>query len=57
MECLYVTVTSMHVVVCSEDMIWVWQYRSTAAAKQDSIDPHYLVGLGSAALPSIQFLR
>lgn len=50
MPCLFVTVTSMHVVVCSEDLVWVWQYRSATALKQDSVDPHYLVGLGSAML-------
>lgn len=50
MECMYVTVTSMHVVVCSDDMVWVWQYRSAGSNKQDAIDPHYLVGLGSAVL-------
>eukprot|EP00906_Rhabdomonas_costata_P037007 RCo051982 len=49
MECHYLTVTPTHVVVCSDELVWVWQHRSGGAAKQDSVDPHYL-GLGSAVL-------
>jgi len=48
MPCSHVTITSMHVVVCSEDLIWVWQYRSAAALKQDTVDPHLLAGSSTA---------
>eukprot|EP01006_Ploeotia_vitrea_P054301 TRINITY_DN67870_c2_g4_i1.p1 TRINITY_DN67870_c2_g4~~TRINITY_DN67870_c2_g4_i1.p1 ORF type:complete len:1236 (-),score=168.86 TRINITY_DN67870_c2_g4_i1:194-3901(-) len=50
MECLYVAMTATHVIVCSEEMIYVWQYRSLLTTKSDMVDPHYLAGLGSNIL-------
>eukprot|EP01012_Entosiphon_sulcatum_P034864 TRINITY_DN4426_c0_g1_i1.p1 TRINITY_DN4426_c0_g1~~TRINITY_DN4426_c0_g1_i1.p1 ORF type:complete len:1254 (+),score=336.39 TRINITY_DN4426_c0_g1_i1:198-3764(+) len=47
LDCQLVTMTPTHVVCCSEDMIYIWQFRSVAASKQDLVDPHYLAGIGS----------